>query len=182
MTIIVPVKREVHPGIFIYGLAGDLVYSPFSNPTIMERGKVFQGEDFVWGATGDISVLNIDAVMSPTFDDFRRNLKTGTADSDIIVCHDEQVFTYDCNEGKKVWSIATFTGEPLSWGCFKYPFNTSINPYLIHDEEVVCNWLSHLHSLYGFTPEDEYENSIIKDTCVNYSRADIKKMGYYGGL
>lgn len=182
MTIIVPVKREVHPGIFIYGLASDLVYSPFSNPTIMERGKVFQGEDFVWGVTGDISVLNFNAIVSPTFDDFKRNLKTGTADSVIIVCHDEQVFTYDCNEGKKVWSVATFTGEPLSWGCFKYPFDTGLNPYLIHDEKVVYNWLFHLHSLYGFVPEDEYENSTIKDTCVKYSRDAVKVMGYYGEL
>lgn len=182
MTIIVPVKREIHPGVFIYGLAGDLVYSPFSNPTVMERGKVFQGEDFVWGVTGDISVLNIDAVASLTFGDFRSNLKVGTADSIIIVCHDDHVFTYDCNDGKKVWSSATFTGEPLSWGCFKYPFDASFNPYLIHDVEAVYDWLSHLHSLYGLVLEDEYEHSTIKDTCVKFSRDGVKKMGYYGEL
>lgn len=182
MTIIVPVKREVHPGKFIYGLAGDLVYSPFSNPTIMERGKVFQGEDFVWGVIDDITVLNIDAITSPTFDDFKGNLKAGTADSIIVACHEDQFFTYDCNEGKKVWSIATFTHEPLSWGCFKYPFDASFNPYLVHDVEVVYNWLYNLHSLYGFVPEDECENLIIKDTCVKFSRDGVKKLGYHGGL
>lgn len=182
MTIIVPVKHEVNPGVFIYGLAADLVYSPFLNPTIMERGKVFQAEDFVWGVTGDISIVNFEALEALTFDEFRDNLKAGIADSIIVVSHGDQVFTYDCNDGKRVWSNAAFTGEPLSWGCFNLAFNTGFNPYLIHDADVVYTWLAHLHAIYGFVPEDACENADIKHNCVKFSRDGIKKKGYYGGL
>lgn len=102
MTIIVPIKQEVSPGVFIYGLAADLVYSPFLNLTIMERGKFFQGEVYVWGVTGDISVTNLEALEGLTFDNFKDNLKAGVADSITVVCCGDQLFTYDCNEGKRV--------------------------------------------------------------------------------
>lgn len=176
MTIIVPVQHELEDGEFIFGLASDLIYGPWTNPSLMEGSKIFQGEDFVWGVTGDISIINFEAHNANTFNDFRENLRAGTADSIIVVMHDEHVYTYDCNEGKKTWSNATVTGEPLSWGCFNVPFNAKFNRYVVHNGHDVYNWISGLHALYGYVFNDERVASAVMTKCVKFSIADMIKM------
>lgn len=182
MTIIVPIKFFIHPRHTIYGLASDLVYSPFSDPSIMNTVKIFQGDDFVWGVTGDISIINVEAIEANTFEQFKLQLRAGVADSIIVVSHGDQVFTYDCNQGRRTWSNATFTGEPLSWGCFRYAFNAKFDRYLVHDADCVYEWIYNLHSLYGFKPEDDFENADIKFNCIKFSREDIKKRGFFNEL
>lgn len=176
MTIIVPVQQELENGEFIYGLASDLIYSPFSNPSIMKHSKVFQGDDFVWGVTGDISILNIEALEAKTFYDFKDKLKAGTADSIIVVMYGDNVYTYDCNEGKKTWSNATFTGEPLSWGCFRTPFNTRFNRYVIHNAEAVYEWISILHAMYGYVFCDNRIGFSVMNRCIKFSNVDKSKL------
>lgn len=177
MTIIVPVQLELEDGEFIYGLGSDLIYSPWTNPSLMEFSKIFECDDFVWGVTGDISIVNIEALKANTFSEFKSKLKTGTADSIIIVVHADDVYTYDCNEGKKTWSNATFTGEPLSWGCFNVPFNAKFNRYVIHNAESVYQWISTLHALYGYEFTDERIHSAVMTRCIKFSKIDTKKMG-----
>lgn len=177
MTIIVPVQFELEDGEFIFGLGADLIYGPWTNPSFMESSKIFQGHDFVWGVTGDISVLNYEAIEAETFDQFRDKLRAGTADSIIVVVYEGHVYTYDCNEGKKTWSNATFTGEPLSWGCFNVPFNAKFNRYVIHNANSVYEWISRLHTLYGYTFVDERIDFKVMNRCIKFSDIDANKLG-----
>lgn len=177
MTIIVPVQYELEDGEFIFGLGSDLIYGPWTNPSLMESSKIFQGVDFVWGVTGDISVINIEALEAETFTEFKNNLNAGTSDSIIVVMSGDDVYTYDCNEGKKTWSNATFTGEPLSWGCFNVPFNAKFNRYVIHNADSVYEWISNLHALYGYVFTDEHIITTIVNRCIKFSAIDAKKLG-----
>lgn len=179
MTIIVPVQYELDNGEFVYGLGSDLIYGPWTNPSFMEFSKIFQAKDFVWGVTGDISVLNIEALQAETFSEFKEKLKSGTADSIIVVMHDGNVYTYDCNEGKKTWSNATFTGEPLSWGCFSTPYNSKFNRYLIHDAGDVYQWISVIHAMYGYVFLEQHVNAAVAARCIKFSRDDAIKLETY---
>lgn len=178
MTIIVPVQYELEDGEFIYGLASDLIYGPWTNPSFMEFSKIFSEEDFVWGVTGDISIINMEALEARTFMEFKSKLNPGTAESIIVVMWQENVYTYDCSEGKRTWSNATFTGEPLSWGCFSTPFNAKFNRYIIHNAGDVYAWISHLHALYGHVFLDERIDTAIMHRCVKFSEIDARKLGY----
>lgn len=173
MTIIVPVQQELDNGDFIYGLASDLIYGPWTNPSLMEFSKIFSCKDFVWGVTGDISIINLEALRSQTFSEFQDKLKVGTADSIIVVMHQGNVYTFDCNEGKKTWSNATFTGEPLSWGCFSTPFNARFNRYIIQNAEPVYEWISIIHAMYGYTFPNERVNSAVMQRCVKFCENDL---------
>lgn len=176
MTIIVPVKKELDTGELIYGLASDLVYGPWTNPSIMESSKLFSQEDFVWGVTGDISVINIEAIDATTFDEFRSVLQAGKADTIIVVMYNNEVYTFDCNEGKRTWSNASRTGEPLSWGCFATPFNTVFNRYLVQHDDVVFHWLLILHALYGHVCNCESFKADAERKCVLFSKNDSLKI------
>lgn len=178
MTIIVPVQYELDDGEFVFGLASDLIYSPWTNPSLMESSKIFQCVDFVWGVTGDISIINLEALEADTFAEFKSKLTAGTSDSIIVVMCDDGVYTYDCNEGKRTWSNATFTGEPLSWGCFNIPFNAMFNRYVIHNANDVYDWISNLHALYGYVFEDERIKAAIMRRCVKFSAIDTRKLGF----
>lgn len=176
MTIIIPVKHELETGDVIFGLGSDLIYGPWTNPSVMESSKLFSQEDFVWGVTGDISIINIEAIDATTFDEFRSKLKAGVADTIIVVMYNSEVYTFDCNEGKRTWSNATRTGEPLSWGCFATPFNTIFNRYLVHDDCLVFHWISTLHALYGHVSNSERFKAQAKSKCILFSKADLFKI------
>lgn len=178
MTIIVPVQYELDDGEFIFGLGSDLIYGPWSNPSMMEGSKIFQCEDFVWGVTGDISVINIEALEAETFIEFKCKLEAGVSDSVIVVMWHDSVYTYDCNEGKRTWSNATYTGEPLSWGCFNMPFNSTFNRYVVHNANDVYEWISNLHALYGYVYTDERIKMTVMKRCVKFSALDDRKLGY----
>lgn len=178
MTIIVPIKKQLVTGKFIYGLSSDLIYAPWTNPSIMESSKLLSQDDFVWGVTGDISVINIEAIDATTFDEFRSKLKTGTANTTIVVMYNEEVYTYDCNENKKTWSNASRTGEPLSWGCFLVPFNRVFNAYIVNDDRLVFRWISILHNLYGSFKRTEDCVSADYSKCIRFSKADAVSMRY----
>lgn len=176
MTIIVPVKTELNTGELIYGLASDLIYGPWTNPSVMESSKLFSQEDFVWGVTGDISVINIEAIDSTTFEEFRVKLKAGIADTIIVVMYNNEVYTFDCNERKRTWSNASRTGEPLSWGCFATPFNTIFNRYLVQDDYLVFHWISTLHALYGHVSNCERFKAEARNKCILFSKNDSLKI------
>lgn len=177
MTIIVPVQYELEDGEFVFGLASDLIYSPWTNPSIMESSKILQCEDFVWGVTGDISIINLEALEADTFLEFKNKLNAGVSDTIIVVMHNEEVYTYDCNEGKRTWSNATFTGEPLSWGCFNTPFNAKFNRYIVHNASDIYEWISNLHALYGYEFHDERIIAVVMNRCVRFSALDARKLG-----
>lgn len=172
MTIIVPVTHELSTGELIYGLGSDLVYGPWTNPSIMQSSKLFSREDFVWGVTGDISVINIEAIDATTFIEFRDKLKAGIANTIIVIMYNNDVYTFDCNEGKRTWSNASRTGEPLSWGCFATPFNVTFNRYLVHDEDLVFHWLSTLHALYGHVSNHKILKAVAKSKCILFSKTN----------
>lgn len=164
MTLIAVVRRVNDHGDEEIGLAADLVMSPFRDPSLMRGSKIFVRNDFVWGVTGEISAIPSYACSARYFSDFVSKLTYNVREhSELIVIFEKQVLTLDLSKEGESLHNATISGEPLGWGCFKYPFHSKFGTYEKVPVADAVDYIKSLHALYGFENCDD--GSLIAFPC-----------------
>lgn len=169
MTILVPFIDTNN----VIGLAADRIYSPFAKPQFMTGSKVFERDDFVWGATGDISIVDYRTQEINNFADFVDNFKATKGDCVIVVVHDNQVYSIDLNMDKPVFHNNTKSDEPLAWGCFKHMFGECLDAFVVNSEDEVAQFIRTLHSMYGYDGESAADHTLVIKSNDNTQSVDV---------
>lgn len=169
MTILVPFIDTNN----VIGLAADRIYSPFAKPQFMKGSKVFERDDFVWGATGDISVIDYRTQETNNFADFVNNFKATKGDCVVVAVHDNQVYSIDLNMDKPVFHNNTKSDEPLAWGCFKHMFGECFDTFIVNSEDEVVEFIRTLHSMYGYDGESATDHVLVIKSNDNTQQVDV---------
>lgn len=169
MTILVPFIDTNN----VIGLAADRIYSPFSKPQFMTGSKVFERDDFVWGATGDISIVDYRTQEINNFADFVDNFKATKGDCVIVAVHDNQVYSIDLNMEKPVFHNNTKSDEPLAWGCFKHMFGECFDAFIVNSKDEVVQFIRTLHSMYGYDGESTTDHTLVVKSNNNMQPVDV---------